>query len=318
MKKHLLLLAVAALSFGLNTAKAQVIPIAGEDGFEVWHADPLNGAAMDPNNSNPSPSQWQCLNVFSSSLFGSGPVSVFQDSTTVHGGKYSCKIVSVVFNPTTYSYVSAFLPHDTMGIVMGGTITGSSFKVGVPFNRRITQFNFWYQYTPKTGAGKPDTASCTVGLAHKGNILGGGELLLNSAGSWTPGTVPITYDSATGNPDTIIVVFNSSSYFKPVPGSILLIDDVSVPAGLDEVSASAANVDAYPNPASTEVNFRVSGKIAYSITVYDITGKKVGTSAIRNNMANVNTANYSPGLYIYQVYDKNGTLLNVGKFSVVR
>lgn len=331
MKKHLLLLAVAALSFGLNTAKAQVIipnlPPAynNPDGFEVWHSDPVNGSAKDPNNGSSTPAQWQCLNPLSGFVLGSSPVSVFQDSVPaeVHGGKYSCKIVSVKLTATSYSYVSAFLPHDTVGMVMTGSITGTpSFKLGAPFNKRIATFSFWYLYSPQTGAGKPDTASCSVVLTHyyngTTNILGSGELLMNAAGSWTQGTVTINYDSLSGNPDTIDVVFNSSSYFKPVPGSTLIIDDATVPVGINEVHATTASVDVYPNPASDEVNFRISGKNAYTVEVYDITGKKISTYGVTNNMASVNTSNYNPGLYLYQVYDKTGTMLKVGKFSVVR
>ena len=326
MKKHLLILAIAALSCGLHGVKAQnIIPITGEDGFEVW-SPVATTSAYDPNNGSvTSTAQWLSLNILSSSFLGSSPISVFKDSTQKYSGSYACKIVSVKLTSTSYSYVSAFLP-DTVGMVMAGTIITTpspSFKPGTPFNRRITQLNFWYLYMPQIANGKPDTASCIVELTHRyggvANILGGGEYRMNAASTLTYATVPITYDSATGNPDTIDVVFNASSYFKPVLHDTLIIDAASVPLGINEVHTATTSVKVYPNPASSEVNFIISGKQAHIIDVYDITGQKVNSYNVKNNSsANINTSAYNSGLYIYQVRDKAGNALKTGKFSVVK
>jgi hypothetical protein len=321
MKKHLLILAVAAFSLSISTAKAQIIS-ASEDAMETWHTDPVNPGANDPNSGSPGVPSWQCLNPLSGAITGASPVSTFEENTIVHGGSHSCKLTSVQLTTSSYAYVKSFLKHDTCGLVMSGTITAApAFKLGVPFaGGRITQFSFWYQYFPATGAGKPDTASCSVVLTHytgTTNIIGQGQLLMNSAGSWTHGTVNITYSMA-GSPDTIIVVFSSSSYYKPVPGSILYIDDITTPAGINEVNGAATQVDVYPNPASTEVNFRVTGENTHSLEVFDITGKKVNTYAVKDNEASVNTASYPAGLYLYQLKDKDGNMVKVGKFSVAR
>jgi|SRR6185312_3081837 len=326
MKKYLLILALAAYTF---SAKAQIPIVAGvngADGFEVWSADPL-GSEKDPWNGNSSTAQWQCLNILSASLFGvpQSPQSVFQDSTTVHGGKYSCRIVSVVLNNTGYSYVKSFVPHDTMGIVLGATITfnpSPNIVPGIPFINRIVSLSFYYQYAPALSHGNtiPDTAYCSVTMTHRRNVLGGGILKMNStSGNWVKGTVTIAYDSsATHMPDTIDVLFSSSSLYAPVPGSTLIIDDGTTLGIDDNINAVKANVDVYPNPASTQVNFKVSGSgiNAYGIEVYDITGKKISTNAVKDNMASINTSTYASGLYIYQVYDKSGALMNVGKFSI--
>jgi len=334
MKKYLLFL-VVAYAVIINSAKAQYIipntpgtpPGVNQDGFETWANDPLSNI-KDPWDNNSSQAQWQCLNILASSLFGNSPQSVFQDSTTVHGGKYSCRIVSVVLNATGYSYVKSFLPHDTVGVVLGATITfnpSPNIVPGLPFNpsHRIDSLIFYYQYAPQNNSitHKPDTAYCSVTVTHRHNVIGGGLLSMNStSGNWVKAMVPILYDSGAGhNPDTIDILFSSSSLYAPVPGSTLIIDDGQAVMGInDNINAVKANVDVYPNPASTQVNFKVSGSgiNAYGIEVYDITGKKISTNAVKDNMASINTSTYASGLYIYQVYDKSGALMNVGKFSI--
>ena len=325
MKKYLLFLAVASLSFSFSAKAQNIIPVPGEDDFEVWSNTPLTSGCKDPNNGNSAIAQWQSVNVLSSPLLGSSPVSVFQDSTTVKTFKYSCKITSVKLSSTSYSYVSAFLPHDTVGVIIGGSIKTSpspTFKLGLPFSHRISQFGFWYQYAPQMNNGKPDTASCSIGLTHnngKTNTLGGGQFMLSASGVWVHALVPITYDSATGNPDTIIVIFSSSSLYKPAPGSILWIDGATTPAGIEQlINNNKVIVDVYPNPASTEVNFAITGADAHSIAVYDMTGRKVNTIPVKDNMARTTATGYTAGLYIYEVFDKNGNLMGNGKFNVTR
>jgi len=325
MKKYLLFLFVVSFALSINIAKAQV-PIVSDsaDDFEVWADDPLGAGVKDPNTGNAGIPGWQCLNSLASPIFGTptSPVSVFQDSTIVHKAKYACKIVSVVLNSTGYSYVKSFAPHDTVGVVFLGAVTSGNPPIilGVAFPHRVTSFSFWYQYIPATKSGIPDTASCNVVLTHYHHQIGQGSVLINAMGTWAKQVVNITYDSAT-TPDTLNILFSSSSLYKPLPGSILYIDDAGTPLnpqGINEVQAPSAAVDVYPNPASNKVNIRISGENAYGVEVFDITGKKINTYSVKNSAAAINTETYCPGLYIYQLYDKDGTLIKVGKFSVVQ
>lgn len=322
MKKFILALGSAAFIF-IGTANAQSYP---DFGFETWTPDPGNAGARDPNSGS-APNQWQCLNSFSNAILGNSPVSVFQDSTIVHSGKYACKIKSVVLTtgPSgSYHYISPYFPHDTLGIVITGTFQSAptpALKIGIPYKWRLTSFNFYYQYFPTVNV-KPDTAFCSIALSHfNGSIshtLGAGTVKLNSASTWTLGTVTMAYDSATGLGDTLTIMFSSSSFYKPLPGSILYLDDASI-TGLNDLNAPAAHVDVYPNPASTQVNFSISsvkGEEGYSIAVYDITGKKINTYPVKNNLASINTGTYNSGLYFYQLYDKSGNQMKIGKFSI--
>lgn len=326
MKKHLLILSAALLTFSLNTVKAQTIISTNADDMETWAPDVFG--VNEPNGGGSGVPGWQCLNILSSSFTGSSPVSVFEENTIVHHGSHSCKIVSVVLTATSYSYVKGFVP-DTVGVVLSGTLTSKpSFIPGVPFTKRITSVTFWYQYMPATATSIPDTAYALVELTHHTtatNILGGGSLKMIAAGTWTQGTIPVVYDSLTGNPDSITVVFSACSYTskgRPLPGSILYVDQVATvsPAGIEPLTFSASDLDVYPNPSSSQVNFRISmqGSDAYTIALYDITGKKVGTYNAKNGVNTINTSGFNSGLYFYQLYDVTGQPLKTGKFSIVR
>jgi hypothetical protein len=245
----------------------------------------------------------------------------------VHTGSHSCKITSVVLTPQSYGNVKAFLPHDTAGIVAVGEIITSpilALKLGVPYTQRITSApKFWFQYIPQTGNGVPDTAFCAITLSHysggKRNVLGAGLTMLTATSKWTLDSVPIFYDSLTGNPDTVQVFFSSSSLYAPVPGSILYIDGVSTVTGIPNLTASAESVTVYPNPANSAVHFNISGSImANHIDVYDITGQKVNTYETHNNLSSINTAPYAPGLYFYKLYDVSGSVIKMGKFTITR
>jgi hypothetical protein len=318
MKKYLLFIAVFALLFSANSAKAQIVAVADDD-METWNPDPLVASAKDPNSGSLNTDGWQCLNIFNYFLLGSSPISTFEENSIVHSGSHSCKLTSVVLTATSYSHVSSLFKHDTVGVVFTGQITNTpSIIPGVPYASRTPSVSFWYQYFPQQNNGKNDTATCGVVLSKNHVQIGGGYITMNAAASWTQGTVNVNYTMA-GNPDTILVIFSSSSQFKPAPASILYIDGVTAaaPLAVNEVSGTTS-VDVYPNPASSEINFRVTGQNAHSIKVYDITGKEVNTYSVKDNALTVNASAFASGLYIYKAYDVNGALLKVGKFSVSR
>jgi hypothetical protein len=317
MKKHLLI--AASLFVAAISSNAQII----NPNFDTWSTDAFATNAKDPNSGNGSTGWWD-FNMLNWSLIGGSPVSVFQDSTTTYNGaKYSAKIVTVPLTSTSWGYIKKYGVPDTMGIVMTANITAStavSVKTGEPWNNRLTQFSFYYQYTPNG----VDTASCSVVVSSTTGAvrttIGAGELKISAATStWTLGTVNMTY--LNGNmPDTILIQFSSSSLLsKPKVGSTLLVDGVSTVDGVNELHAASASVNVYPDPASTEVNLSVSSTdMANYANIYDITGKKLSSFEVRNNFATVNTSAFAPGLYIYQLYDKSGSLMKTGKFSVAK
>lgn len=74
----------------------------------------------------------------------------------------------------------------------------------------------------------------------------------------------------------------------------------------------------YPNPATTLINFEFQQGYdrSYSFEIYNFLGKKV--YEIKNVSATnqVLLDNFNRGVYIFQLRDKSGKILEAGKFQV--
>ncbi len=79
-------------------------------------------------------------------------------------------------------------------------------------------------------------------------------------------------------------------------------------------------IQCYPNPATSNINFEFSliSDKSYVLSVYNFIGKKVDEIKINTSKINLNLDNYFRGLYVYQLRDKQGSLIESGKFQVVK
>lgn len=82
--------------------------------------------------------------------------------------------------------------------------------------------------------------------------------------------------------------------------------------------ANAKIVKFYPNPATTSITFEFIKGTAknYNLQIYDFLGKKV--LEIKNpSVTNpVNLNDFNRGVYIFQLRDSNGKIVEAGKFQV--
>ena len=90
--------------------------------------------------------------------------------------------------------------------------------------------------------------------------------------------------------------------------------------GADKMKVLAIKiVRFFPNPASSVVNFEFNGTDnSYTLQIYNFLGKKMSDEQINNNKLTYNLDNYYRGLYIFQVRDKGGNILESGKFQVIK
>lgn len=74
----------------------------------------------------------------------------------------------------------------------------------------------------------------------------------------------------------------------------------------------------YPNPATSFITFDFQKAIerGYSLQVYNFLGKKLYEGANLNQRTTVDLTDFQRGVYIYQLYDKAGKLVESGKFQV--
>ena len=81
-------------------------------------------------------------------------------------------------------------------------------------------------------------------------------------------------------------------------------------------------IKCYPNPAISYINFEFLDNYVlknYLLQVYSFTGKKMYEGNITSAKATLTFTNqYYRGIYVYQVQDKEGKILETGKFQVTR
>lgn len=87
-----------------------------------------------------------------------------------------------------------------------------------------------------------------------------------------------------------------------------------------DIGAQAKLIKFYPNPASTGINFdfqRGYNK-AFSIQVYNFIGKLVLELKNISPQTNINLEDFFRGIYIFQLRDRTGAIIESGKFQVVK
>ena len=99
-----------------------------------------------------------------------------------------------------------------------------------------------------------------------------------------------------------IVTIHSEAQTREIPGSV-----------------SAGVVRLYPNPATTVINFDIQKSVnkAYSLQIYSFMGaRKMFEQTNLTDKTSINLSDFNRGVYIYQLRDRSGKLIESGKFQV--
>jgi hypothetical protein len=79
------------------------------------------------------------------------------------------------------------------------------------------------------------------------------------------------------------------------------------------------HVKFYPNPATAYINFEFSKESdnkPYTLQIYNFMGKKVYENSTMDTKILVTLTEFNRGIYIFQLKDQNGTVVDAGKFQV--
>ena len=104
--------------------------------------------------------------------------------------------------------------------------------------------------------------------------------------------------------------------------SIILL--LSIPAFSQNKSPNpptepvARIVKFYPNPATSFITFDIQKESNknYTFQIFNLLGKKVYEATNLNPRTIINLSDFFRGVYIFQLKDKGGKLLDSGKFQV--
>ena len=171
-----------------------------------------------------------------------------------------------------------------------------------------TSLDGYYKYA---GAMSDDSAQVMVTFYNGGSFLGGNNLWLGDAASYTPFSVALNIPS---QPDSVTFVFMSGQEV----GSRLVIDSIDFVGGnlsISENKMGLKDVSVYPVPASNEVTVEFEllfdSEVRYAI--YDVTGKVVAQTRMNGSYPGakrdvIDIAHLENGNYILQVETSKGNV----------
>ena len=285
--KFFTLLFIAAF-FVTSVAAQDTIP---NPGFEYWTSNLVPAYDL--------PNDWTTLNPLTSAL---NVITAYKDSTTVHSGRYSIKLVTKSVGGQT-----------APGLVTTGTVNPASGSItgGIPISSRPAYLSGWYQYAPVAH----DSASMSI-LLTKWDATGDSEIVVgqgtafagDSATSWTSFSIPVSYLSG-ATPDTVLLLFFASASSNAQVGSTLWLDDLSylaITSGIDEVENNPMSV--YPNPASQQINIDNQAMQASSLNLYAADGKFIKLVKMHEGMNNIDVSSLTAGVYILSGIGTDGSV----------
>jgi hypothetical protein len=76
----------------------------------------------------------------------------------------------------------------------------------------------------------------------------------------------------------------------------------------------------YPNPATSFINFEFTENYddSYTLVIFNFIGKKVEDLKVTDQKMTISLTDFYRGVYVFQLRDKQGNIIESGKFQVVK
>ncbi len=137
----------------------------------------------------------------------------------------------------------------------------------------------------------------------------------------TGGTNPYFYLWSTTPPQTTAsaVGLNSGTYYVTITDAngCTAVDSGTVTVGIDDLLVNAS-ILLYPNPVADELYVDAELDHNALFIAYNIVGEQVITESIERKLNRIGTSNLSDGMYLFQLLDNEGRVIQRGKFTVER
>lgn len=274
----------------LISARAQEIP---NNGFESWENF---GNYENPTSWN-TPNQYTAL----------ASVVVVSKSEDAAAGGFSAKLeTKTVFG----SFVSPGLITLADFVV---DIIGNSFSItgGIAMHERPVKIKGMYKYT----AVEHDSALLQ---AYNYKYLENGERDTlgiavwygQPAANWTPFEVDMEYDSAL-IPDTLNIVIMSSSDAGFIPGSVLMVDSLTLElqTGLQIALTNDRQLRIYPNPVSDCLSIESQLPLRQAeLIISDANGRETKRIALNPRSTTIDMSKLPAGMYDCSIIEGNTRL----------
>ncbi|MGC4058363.1 MAG: T9SS type A sorting domain-containing protein [Chitinophagaceae bacterium] len=232
-----------------------------------------------------------------------------QSTTVYHGGSSSAVLIT---NAT--DTLPSVLANSNITFSLADIMAGKyQFKYpgGTPVTSRVL---FGHAWVKLTSTGSSDVARMNLSAIKSGigaggadSTIGSGYVDIPSNTGFTKVDVSVTYKDATTVPDRIVVSFVPTNKSKPVAGTTMWIDDVTLsdPAGIETPIFNNPAIRVFPNPVQDELRITADMSEELSVSVYSVNGQEVARVPFKEN-AVLSVSRYAAGNYIYVVGSKDG------------
>jgi len=71
----------------------------------------------------------------------------------------------------------------------------------------------------------------------------------------------------------------------------------------------------YPNPATNFITFDFNNNDGYNLQIFNFLGRKMNETNVSSKTI-INLSDFTRGMYVYQLRDRSGKMIESGKFQV--
>ncbi|MEO8719842.1 MAG: T9SS type A sorting domain-containing protein [Ginsengibacter sp.] len=86
------------------------------------------------------------------------------------------------------------------------------------------------------------------------------------------------------------------------------------------VTDAVKTIKFYPNPAVNFINFEFSKSYdnSYTLVIFNFIGKKIEDIKVNDQKITVSLSGFYRGVYVFQLRDQQGSIVESGKFQVTK
>jgi hypothetical protein len=303
------LLSLLFIAFAASLS-AQDIPNAS---FENWV----------PYANGEYPSSWTTSDSISYNYNGGNNVT---KGTDPYDGSFSMHLKSVQIQVGPFQVTGP-------GIATNGLINFNSstftfeFSGGSPdtVRSRFLVGSFKYAPTNTNDSGFIRVILLKDSVGIKDTIAQGMSMFAGNVGSYTPFSTILYYNDYRRQPDTCLIIIQSSKGINDPNigiGTELVVDSLGFEGtvGVNELSDAITNVNIFPTPASNQLVIDVDLKYNTSLnySIFDLNGRIVLSAHMNSAKETVNVSSLAPGNYLLKLSDNNRKTLYAKNISISR
>ena len=264
-----------------------------------------------------NPTGWVSANIIAT---GTVTASTPGYGGSVSAAKIETKTLAINPNPN-------IIP-TTSGILLAGKLqqVGFSYTIlqGQPYTNKPEGMAYYTKYTPvgvDSGFAYVLLSKWNTVTNKRDTIAIGGDTIKSAIATWTKRNVHLFYTTTTVTPDTLQILFSSSSRTAAQLGTLMYVDEINLyEAGTSGVKETIEkDFELYPNPANNYFIVKNYKSKYSSMMLRDLTGQvKLQSQLAKNESTKIDLNELASGVYFVSILNDRGEIIQTKKLNVVK